>query len=518
MPTQTDPDLTVPSLIAPLQGKYGSRNVMLTVIFHPDSDRIGHWAVVPRNPGKAPWILGRRSPAFTSPDGNAPAPLEDPHVSRRALRFEVHDRRLSIARFEGSSRCRVGRAELFDGVEITWEELSGGVPLMLGHSIVLLLHLGRPGHAPVDAPGEGDCLRGGSSCMAEIRAQVARAGRADLDVLVRGETGTGKELVATAIHRASPRRAAPMVSVNMAAIPAELAAAALFGSARGAFTGAERATAGYFQQAQGGTLFLDEVGDTPAEVQPQLLRALQQREIQVVGGVMRKVDVRVVSATDADLGADGGNFKAALRHRLGACEIHLPPLREHAEDIGELLANFLARSASDCGRTGLLPRIDTPAPDIAAWAMLFYTFLQYPWPGNVRELKNFAQQVVLASERSPVMDAGLRAAFDASPRTGPEGLRRRGLRNIAREDFDQAMADNGFEVMRVARQLGVSRAAVYRRISDSAHYRLANAISPEELRCALDRHGGDSAAVARDFRVSLHTLRSRLRDLQLDWY
>jgi len=516
MLTQTDPDLTIPSLIASLRGNYGARDLLLTVIFHPDTTRIGHQALVPRKPARTPWVLGRRSPDFMGQDVDALAPLGDPHVSRRALRIDVGDRRLTLARFEGSSRCRVGRTELFDEIDIAWEDLVAGVPLMLGHSVVLLLHLGCRGRAPVATTAGAGRLRGSSHCMGEIRAQLERVAASDLDVLVRGETGTGKELVAEAIHRASGRREGPLVRVNMAAIPRELAAAALFGSARGAFTGAAKATRGYFQQAEGGTLFLDEVGDTPAEVQPQLLRALQQREIQVVGGAVRKVDVRVVSATDAELESDHSSFKAALRHRLGACEIRLPALREHPQDIGELLMYLLAQSASKQGRTGLLPHVGTPAPDLAAWAMLFYTFLQYPWPGNVRQLGNFAQQVVLASERVPVIDRGLRVTLDAAQMPAPVAPVRRGLRDIDRETFDRAMADNGFEVLRVARQLGVSRAAVYRRIADSPHYRLANAIPARELRGALGRHGGDIAAVARDLRVSANTLRGRVRDLKLD--
>ncbi len=131
-----------------------------------------------------------------------------------------------------------------------------------------------------------------------------------------------------------------------------------------------------------------------------MLRALQQREIQAVGGAIRRVDVRVISATDAVLEGESCDFKAALRHRLGACEIVLPPLREHPEDIGELLLYFLRRSAAEIGRTALLPHAQSPATDIAAWAVLFFSFLCYRWPGNVRELANFAQQVVLASEQA----------------------------------------------------------------------------------------------------------------------
>jgi len=231
--------------------------------------------------------------------------------------------------------------------------------------------------------------------------------------------------------------------------------------------------------------------------------------------------MRVISATDAALEGEDCDFRAALRHRLGACEIVLPPLREHPEDIGELLLYFLQHSAAESGRTELLPHAQSPAPDIAAWAVLFFTFLDYRWPGNVRELANFAQQVVLASEQVPIINDGLQAVFKAARNKGPSLSRpptRRRLQDIDDDTFDQAMVSNGFEVTRVAGQLGVSRTAVYRRIEGSPHYRLASAISPQELQCALNEHGGDSVAVAHHLRVPLNSLRSRMRDFCLDWH
>jgi two-component system nitrogen regulation response regulator GlnG len=354
--------------------------------------------------------------------------------------------------------------------------------------------------------------------MANLREQIARAADSDLDVLIRGETGTGKELVATAIHRASRRAGAPMVCVNMAAIPNELAAAALFGSARGAFTGADKAATGYFEQAQGGSLFLDEIGDASAEVQPQLLRALQQREIQAVGGRIRHVDLRVISATDADLESDSRDFKAALRHRLGACEVLLPPLREHPEDIGELLLYFLRLGAAESGRASLLPHARTSAPDIAAWAVLFFAFLSYHWPGNVRELANFAQQVVLSSDRTPIMNESLQTAMagsgvNATAAAAAASAARGKMQDIDDATFERAMLGNGCEVLHVARQLGVSRASVYRRIEASASYRLASDIPPQELRHLMAEHAGDCEAVSRQLRVSQISLRKQLRKL-----
>lgn len=515
MRTPTDSEVTLPSIIASMAGNYGGQELVLTVIFHPDVSRIGQRAVVPQQSGNAPWVLGRRSPPFDHPNGQNPTRLDDPYVSRRALQFTLRGKRLVIRRFDASSRCRLGSTELYDSVEIEWEQLLAGLPMMLGHSIVLLLRVGRTGSPFATDRMSDSLLRGSSACMVDIREQVARAGESDLDVLVRGETGTGKELVATAIHSASRRATEPMVSVNMAAIPSELAAAALFGSARGAFTGAHHAVPGYFEQAEGGTLFLDEIGDASVEVQPQLLRALQEREIQAVGGPIRQVDVRVISATDAALDGQDSDFKAALRHRLGACEILLPPLREHPEDIGELLLYFLQSSAVETGRPDLLPKEDSAAADIAAWAILFYAFLSYQWPGNVRELANFAQQVVMASEDRPVMNEILQAAIlSPGAQSSFSGrVRRRRMQDVDDATFDRAMRENDCEVPRVAQQLSVSRAAVYRRIEASPSYRLASDIDPQELRRLMKEHAGDIAGVARTLRVSLNGLRSQLRKL-----
>jgi two-component system nitrogen regulation response regulator GlnG len=360
--------------------------------------------------------------------------------------------------------------------------------------------------------------------MDRLREQIDQVAGTDLDVLLRGETGTGKELVATAIHRASRRAGAPLVSVNMAAIPTGLAAAALFGTARGAYTGAGRASEGYFRQADGGTLFLDEIGDAPQEIQPQLLRALQQREIQCVGGPLRRVDLRVISATDAALEGDDCNFKAALRHRLAASEIRLPPLREHPEDIGELLRFFLDEALAEVGRSALLPGAASPPADIAAWAELFYGFLGYRWPGNVRELANFAKQVAVASATRLQVPEHIAAALREQPDQVPQPPHtpvpaepagphpRRTIHEVSDEAFDRACEEQGYEVARVARALGVSRQAVYRRIELSPRHLLAGQVPEPELRRVLAEHGGDVEAAAGQLRVSVSALRARLRN------
>ena len=519
MSTTADADLTLPSVTSPLRVDDTAQGLLLTIIFHPDTTRIGETARIPDLLDGPPWVLGRRTPDFFPVGNDSPSPLGERDVSRQALALTRRGEGVVIRRPADASRCRVDGSEL-DGEEVLdRNRLQRGVALLLGHSVVLLLRLAPVAESTV-APEIAE-LCGGSPYMQELRQQIDRIGRSGLDVLVRGETGTGKELVATAIHRFSDRSSGPLVSVNMAAIPPGLAAATLFGNARGAFTGASRATEGYFGRADGGTLFLDEIGDTPPEVQPQLLRALQEREIQAVGGAVSRVDVRVISATDAPIEGEGCDFKAALRHRLGACEISLLPLRSHPEDIGVLLRHFLMLRGGALECPNLLPGPASPALEIASWAELFYSCLRYDWPGNVRELANCASQVVVADAGGRALPDTIRLALRRDPpaqsRKKQEEARRR-IRDIDEEQFEGALRAGAYEVADVARQLGVSRQAVYRRMAESPRHRLAGQVPLEELEQALNLHGGNAHAAALELRVSPSGLRSRLRDSGLAWF
>ncbi|NND68452.1 MAG: sigma-54-dependent Fis family transcriptional regulator [Halioglobus sp.] len=507
-----DGDLTLPSVRAAEEGAGAEEQLLLTIVYHADASRIGEWSTVTEVSGPIPWILGRHSPDFQREPGAAGSPIDDPHVSRRALRFDYRAGVLTLSVEEGASRCLAGARELKGTVELGPTALAAGIPLLLGHGTVLLLRLG----ALPAAQGDGELaqlLLGNSAAMRTLRERVLRAGGSDLDVLLRGETGTGKELAATAIHRASRRAQAELVCVNMAAIAPELAAAALFGAARGAYTGADKARAGFFQQARGGTLFLDEIGDAASAVQPQLLRALQEREVQPVGGAIEKIDLRIVSATDADLERDDGDFNSALLYRLGALELELPPLREHPEDIGLLLAHFLREAARAAGLGDPLPTPASDAIEIAGWARLFYHFLRYAWPGNVRELANAAQQVLVEGGDMPALPRKIKEAlYSAADEAEPVTQSRR-MRDIDEATFDAAMASCAFEARRVALKLGVSRTSVYRRIEASPRFRLVVDIPERELQRALECHGGDCAATAAQLEVAESSLRTRLKKL-----
>lgn len=224
---------------------------------------------------------------------------------------------------------------------------------------------------------------GSSQGMERVFEVIRKVADTEAAILITGESGTGKELVARSIHANSSRRDAPFVAINCAAIPANLLESELFGHVKGAFTGAIRDKAGKFQAAEGGTLFLDEVGELPLELQPKLLRALQEKEVEPVGGTkIQKLDVRIVSATNLDVedAIEQGSFREDLYYRLSVIPIHLPPLRERRKDIPLLIKYFCNKHNSQ--QVGF----DEEA---------FHALAKYSWPGNVRELENTVERLLI---------------------------------------------------------------------------------------------------------------------------
>src|SRR5689334_2845392 len=242
----------------------------------------------------------------------------------------------------------------------------------------------------VDQASMFEEIVGTSAPLGAVLARVSHVAPTNSTVLITGETGTGKELVARAIHRGSTRSSHPFVSVNCAAIPQALIASELFGHEKGAFTGALERRLGRFELADGGTIFLDEVGDLPSDTQLALLRVLQEREFERVGGNRSiKVDVRVIAATNRDLNAamEEDAFRSDLFYRLNVFPIEMPPLRERLEDIPLLVASFVDRYARKVGKT--IEHIDPHT---------FEIFRGYNWPGNVRELQNVIERSVVTCE------------------------------------------------------------------------------------------------------------------------
>src|SRR6185295_4442427 len=246
-------------------------------------------------------------------------------------------------------------------------------------------------------------LIGQSLAMVELREQIGRAAKATATVFVTGERGTGKELVARAIHLASKRARGPLEKMNCAAVPSELIESEMFGHEAGAFTGATKQRRGKFERASGGTLFLDEVGDMPLAMQSKLLRVLQEREIERVGGHETiKVDVRVVAATNRDIEAacKEGQFRPDLFDRLNVVPLSLPPLRARREDVPLLARHFLALAAKANDRPGM--KID----DEGIQALAAYSF-----PGNVRELRNLVERLVILTPDDVIKAADVRTCL-----------------------------------------------------------------------------------------------------------
>ncbi len=304
--------------------------------------------------------------------------------------------------------------------------------------------------------------------LGDVIENVKKVAPTRSTVLIRGETGTGKELVARAIHYASPRAERPLVKLNCAALPETLLESELFGHEKGAFTGADRRKPGRFELADGGTLFLDEIGDVSQAMQTKLLRVLQEREFERVGGTETvKVDVRVIAATHRNLEemVHKGEFREDLYFRLNVFPLELPPLRQRKQDIPELARFFLRRHAQDAGRVHLK---DFGAEAIARLA-------SYPWPGNVRELENVVERAVILCSEGERIDAADLKFLDLGARPRPPERQivassddgsslPEALERIEREELVRAMEEASGSKAAAARSLGINRSTLYYRL------------------------------------------------------
>lgn len=490
--------------------------------------------------------LSRLEPLFSQPGSAERRPLADPRLSRSALLLRpTGGGGVQLVNPSGRIRISVDGAPVHDQIDISRERIETGVIWLISNQVLLALHLMEP--LSRDEPSFG--LVGEGLGTQQIRRQISSVADLDVPCLIRGETGTGKELVALAIHKASARAERPFEALNMGAIPPTLAASELFGALKGAFTGADRKRSGAFSRADGGTLFLDEIGETPPEVQVLLLRALETHRIRPVGGDREiPVSVRILAATDADLeGAIAdGRFREPLVHRLSGYEIHLPPLRHRLEDFGRLLVHFLGLELDSVGESGRLKgrgrRPWLPASLVAKLAA-------YSWPGNIRQLRNIVRQLVIANrgreqlELTPDLESKLtsdaasspaqptatqppREPFAAHPQppvatnpTAAEGADRPTYRNpdeIDEQELLQALKANAFKLQPTAATLGISRTSLYALIEKSTRLRKAKDLTQQEILDAKNRHGADLDAMAAELEVSRKGLRRQMTRLGFD--
>ena len=516
--------------------------VALTVLWHPDLERVGERAVCFDLGARAEFALSRSEPLFRNEAGALRTALDYPTLSRKPLRLEaLADRRVRVSNPDELADARVG-GEPVAGQVLDPEQLRDGVTLELGKSVVLLLHEHRVRLRP---PPAFDFV-GESHAMDALREQLVRVADMNVPVLLRGESGVGKELIAHGIHARSPRAKGPYLAVNMAAVPPSVAASELFGHARGAFTGASSAHEGYFARADGGTLFLDEIGETASDIQPLLLRAIEKGEVQTVGASrVRTVDVRLLAATDSDLerAIERGDFRMPLLQRLSGYEVRVPALRQRRDDLGRLAVHFLRRELQAAGEANRLQPPPAGQPSYLP-APIFARLARHPWPGNVRQLHNVIRQIVITNrDRTQfVLDPSVERLLDHADAPGAAGPTR-GVASAAPDRPSQVPTAPGvaqqrdgdspslragslddeqlLEVLRAhrfnlkasAQALGVSRSWLNQRIDSCSRIRKAIDIPEAEIRACGERHGGDLEAMAAELEVSGRALLLQMRRL-----
>jgi two-component system nitrogen regulation response regulator NtrX len=334
-------------------------------------------------------------------------------------------------------------------------------PISLEHLSILL----RNASAALTLKAENRRLRrswslpivGHSEAVQKLLQEIERAGPSHARVLIQGEHGTGKELVARALHASGPRREMPFVAVNCSAIPEELVESELFGHERGAFTGATQARRGRFEEAHGGTLFLDEVGDLSPRAQTKLLRVLQEGELTRVGGNrLIAVDARVIAASNRDLAerARSGDYREDLYFRLAVIPITVPPLRERSDDIPLLIEHFTAELTKE---TGGKPRRFAPAA--------LETLARYAFPGNVRELRNLVERLLIMSPEPTIGREQVRAVLPhaVAQASGPKRLGD-AVQEFEKREIESALSETGGNMTQAASRLGLERSHLYKKM------------------------------------------------------
>jgi two-component system nitrogen regulation response regulator GlnG len=488
------------------------RDLALTILCHADVRRIGDRARLFPIGSKGRIAIHRGAPSFAPASGEA-APLADRFLSRHPIEI-VGDGKgtVRIMPHPEGSRLVLDEVPVVEACAIPAAALEVGIVLELAERVALLLHTLGPSLQPRPRMG----MIGESEIMEDLRGRVMQVAPLAAPVLIRGETGVGKELVATAIHAQSRHASGPFVCINSASLSPATAISELFGHRRGAFTDARADHDGVFARAHGGTLFLDEIGELPGAVQPMLLRAIETQEIHPLGARQpQRVDVRVLAATDADLEAAVAHraFRGPLFHRLAGYQLQVPPLRARRDDIARLLVHFLRQECTAWG-------VDEPEPNSAGWmaSALAARFVLYDWPGNARELRNVVRALLVArSGRLPLtldenarrllpLGAALTTRLAVTPKHAPAAL--------DEAHVVEVLSRHHWSTTATAAELGISRTSLYALIERSKNIRKAADLSREELNHALSECGGDMEAAAERLRVSPRGLKLRLRQLR----
>lgn len=532
---------------------FGGRETVvgLTILAHPDPRRVGEFALMSGLSLPMGCQISRLEPLFKNPEGHQ-RPLAISYLSRRGIRVQRVGDLLHVDLSGTSISLWVdGRLQQGD-FELDRNQIERGVVLLLANRIALLLHECPVVQSAAKAPAG---IVGGNFGMLDLFEEIQRLGPLDVSVLIRGETGTGKELVAKALHEASNRRSRPFLAVNMAALPPTLAAAELFGATAGAYTGAQKARLGLLRKAHGGTLFLDEIGAAGLDIQALLLRFLEDRIVRSVGAESgESVDVRILAATDSDLEllVEEGEFREPLLQRLSAYEVRLPPLRERVDDVGRLFYLFLRQELEKLGAEQRLYEIDDRQK---AWlpAVLMAEMALLDWKGNVRQLRNLATRLAVRyhdknqvdaadvlswldrpsgrplvadstemprweSDEMPQMRADDPAALEQPPEAPKKQSEKAVYRDpseVGEEELIAALDANDWKISPTAKTLGVSRGSLYALIDRCEKIRKAADLDREEIERCHAECGGVFDQTARRLKVSKDGLKLRMKELGL---
>ncbi|MGQ3050713.1 MAG: sigma 54-interacting transcriptional regulator [Roseateles sp.] len=493
----------------------------LTILWHPDPQRLGEQCALSVD-DDTPIPISRFAPGFSAPGALGGRPLEHASVSRTPIHLLAsRDGSVQLSLPAGPVCHEVDGLPTSGELLLTREQVANGVVLSLRGRV--LLHLRHRTALPDRLSGP---LLGVSGAMARVRRQIAQAASTELPVLVLGESGTGKELVAQEIHALGGRAGRPLCTVNMAALTESIATTELFGCVKGAFTGADAARRGLWAEADGATLFMDEVGDTPALVQPMLLRAVETGQYRPVGSSrVERADVRLIAATDRPLQERG--FNVPLLRRLAAFVIRMPALRERREDLGVLLRREFEEAGDVAGWLGEVP------PELARALCL------HDWPGNVRQLRHAVQRLVLAAQDRqwlgvedllslpPASSAARAAGNDLPPPAEsapapftddePQDPPRTGWRapsSVTPDELLKALEQQAWSLRATAASLGISRSSLYALIDRHPLIRWPEDIAGDEIAAAVsEAPAGDVAALASNLRTPREALRRRLASL-----
>lgn len=479
----------------------------LTILYHPDVSRVGDRFVFPTAKNV---LLSRVEPPFISQNDQEKY-LKDSALSRTPFEFKREKNDLILYRGESKMTARINGEPLKDRWVFSADHLKQGAFISLSGRILLYLHKYQTRMTRVPTYG----LIGDSNALQVIREDMSRVADLDVPILIRGETGTGKELVARGIHMASNYRKGPFVAVNMGALPSTMVVSELFGSARGAFSGADRDRPGYFQRANGGTLFLDEIGEANLDAQTALLRVLETGEVFPVGSrTPQKPQVRILAATDANLEqrSDDDLFRSPLLHRLAGYSILLPRLKDRRDDIARLFIYFLEKELYEIHETHKLQKTKEPWLPIT----LIEKVVSSNWSGNVRQLRNFARQVVLVNRGREQfnMDARLDFAELSTTQKTQEKPRRRKPSDINYEELATCLQKNNYELSGTSRDLKVSRSSLYD-LMRKHKFRLAADVTPHEIVQAFHQTNGDLKAMVEMLKVSRSAIKSKLKEQSL---